>query len=221
MSFSSSSELWLLRSAAIVSFVRSFVRVLDQILPIEGRLGGGNKYGERGSCGRDGRKEGSRGGVGTYKRTSVLLSYEQRAVLSRALERRKKKIRALHMLTPKGEASMRRLGRALSASACTRRVECLAICPRPPPVLWFLSLSLTTSVHQLHFFCCFRCGPSSSGSPGKKTIFDVSYTLETPLLASQPDVRCSEITPKPECAERAAISRFYAWASRAAVSRTG
>lgn len=219
MSFSSSSELWLLRSAAIVSFVRSFARVLDQILPIEGRLGGGNKYGERGSCGRDGRKEGSRGGVGTYKRPSVLLSYEQRAVLSRALERRKKKIRALHMLTPKGEASMRRLGRALSASACTRRVECLAICPRPPPVLWFLSL--TTSVHQLHFFCCFCCGPSSSGSPGKKTIFDVSYTLETPHLASQPDVRCSEITPKPECAERAAISRFYAWASGAAVSRTG
>lgn len=43
-------------------FVRSFVRDLDQILPIEGRLGGGNKYGERGSCGRDGRKEGSRGG---------------------------------------------------------------------------------------------------------------------------------------------------------------
>lgn len=109
--------------------------------------------GGRGSCGRDGRKEGSRGGVGTYKRTSVLLSYEQRAVLSRALERRKKKIRALHMLTPKGEASMRRLGRALSASACTRRVECLAICPRPPPVLWFLSL--TTSVHQLHFFLLF------------------------------------------------------------------
>lgn len=34
-------------------------------------------------------------------------------------------------------------------------------------------------------------------------------------LASQPDVRCSEITPKPECAERAAISRFYAWASGA------
>lgn len=43
MSFSSSSELWLLRSAAIVSFVRSFVRVLDQILPIEGRLGGGEQ----------------------------------------------------------------------------------------------------------------------------------------------------------------------------------
>lgn len=97
-------------------FVRSFVRVLDQILPIEGRLGGGNKYGERGSCGRDGRKGGSRGGVGTYKRTSVLLSYEQRADLSRALERRKRKIRALHMLTPKGEASMRRQTCAVSIS---------------------------------------------------------------------------------------------------------
>lgn len=47
---------------ALPPLFRTFVRVLDQILPIEGRLGGGNKYGERGSCGRDGRKEGSRGG---------------------------------------------------------------------------------------------------------------------------------------------------------------
>lgn len=144
--------------------------------------------GGRGSCGRDGRKAGSRGGW-VHIRETQRLTFLQAARCPAPWKREKE---------DKGVAHAHAEGRGVHEKTRTCAVslhlgvDCpQAFCDLPTP-------AASPLVSVAHFLLLLWA--SSSGSPGKKIILMFHEPGD-----SQPD-RCSEITP-PKCAERAAINR--------------
>lgn len=152
MSFSSSSELWLLRSAAIVCSRPKTKSFLPKVA-----WEGGEQIRREAPAGETEGREGAGEGGYIYSYFPMSSALSQSRAMEKAIVKKEDK--------QQGVAHAHAEGRGVHEKTCAVSislhpgVECLAICPRPPPVLWFLPLNF--SVHRLHFFCCSCCGSSS------------------------------------------------------------